>query len=322
MKQQPESSKERRKKVIRHSILTSLALDTVGNSFDSGYTPEERQAWYKGERTEFPPNLKISEITPSFNSELFIVTLLSLAESTPVHVDDLQTALEELEKVYDSYATRSKYLEKIGGKYYKYLTTDRYIGIPILSVSIAVAYYSAFVGLQNLTFLSLCEKILNLFSFVDEDYEASLFISFIIYRLVSAGYFCYESLEETIDHKLISGQFERVIKTLMKNHLNAKFLRTFDFSLVDGLEYLQRILCYVVFLMLRVGTAYPKTKLQSLPREQVPDLFNYDRVSYADMGFIYGAICTVSEQLHPLIPQSLRESAPFSDVVDSALDYN
>jgi hypothetical protein len=310
-------TRETIKSVVRHSALTALALDAVGDVFVD-YTPKDRAAWYKGDRLTFPENYNGSS---SFNSEFLAIVLLSLFETNAKSLKDFPRASSELIKVLDSYGKRkATFVQKMLNKYYAYCNNTGMRDGLLIPVAVAIAYYSAVNELPSTSFFSLCEALFSLFLVEQEEYEAALFLSFILYRLVNTGYFGYESLEETETFCLATGEFSVLIAYFMENHLDAEFLTKFDDEWIADFSYSQCVVVYVVFYMLRVATAYPKEILKSLPREQIPEIFtSCNGVLESDMGFVFGAVCTASEHKHPLVPKPLRESVYFRDVIDSAI---
>lgn len=306
------------KAVIRHSILTALALDAVGHSFSTGHSLEEKSKWCLGDRTILPRNKRDRASTGKGgpNTELFCLVFMSLAESNPIDPHDIDDYLNDLYTILERYETladaKSPYMRMLRGKQADGL---------LIPVAIAIGYYTAINSLPLIVFFNFCERIFKVFRAKDSEYDAALLLAFFIHRLSHAGYFGYYILDEANDYGLLAGKFGNGIKEMMEHNLDHEYLSQFRPELAKGCTYTQIAMLNVVLLMLRVDTAYPKELLCSLPREQIPLVFNTNGIEEADMGFIFGSVCTASEHKHPLVPKPLRESVFNCGLVDSALSY-
>jgi hypothetical protein len=304
-----------RKSIIRYSILTAFALDTAGYAFEYGYTHDEIDEWCSGDRLEYPLHKQLNLAgTPSFNSDLFSVLLFCLMENGPKSTVGVDKFIEDFNRV------AAPFLEVHPEcPYSKYLRGQTATGL-LIPLSTAIGYYCALEGFTVPEYSDFVIEVLSAFD-VKEEVDAAIVFSYFIYRLVLSGYFGYSIMKEAHLLRLYDKRFLPAIEKMMENNLDPVFLTTFDYMWFENDSYFFNALIYVVYIMLRIDTAYPKEVLKSLPRDQLTDVFNVEQIKKQDIGFIYGAMCTSSEHKHPLVPKPLRESVKYIDLINISLNY-
>jgi hypothetical protein len=298
------------KQVVRYSILTSLALDTVGTALGSGYTLKDKQKWYTTARSVFPTNRRDKRLTGtgSYNSRVFTEMWNLLTEFEPTSAEGVLSFVDTL----------VAYVESRPNTFIKRGEDDSNNGY-LIPMGLAIGYYSAVKQLDVSIVLMLLDSVFACFDDCLAEVEANTLIGYWIYRLCHTGYFGYHSIEEATDLNIL-GKLRPYIDFLMATHPEVTRLKKMDSKLLADLSYSYKLLGYVVFYMLRVDTACSTGEVKSLPREQLLGILNIDGIKEEDAVFLYGAICTTSEHKHPLIPKPLRESVPFFKHIDFTLE--
>lgn len=304
-------NKKTRRAIVRHSILTGIALDTVGYAFESGYSKLDKLQWYDSSRLEFPKHRKGKDGVPSFNSDYLAFLLLNLCEESPIDKDDLGDFIADYPTLQSRFVEQCSRHKNAFDKEYSH----------VMSLALSLGYYAGAMDIEHTVLLMWADRFLSRLQLDPINYHTGLILAYTTFRLCSTGYFGYASLKELKDHQLLHGEIGIVLRHFMEEHPSPKFLQNLDMTLFEPLSYFEQLLCGIMYVLLRIDSAYPKDILKSLPRDQIGDVFSFQGLKETDAGFLFGCLCTISEHKHPLVPKPLRESVQPLGVIDSSLIY-
>lgn len=305
-------------------------MDMIGLAL-SGYDTEARRLYLATDKTVFPAHKDLQKTfnnKGSFNSNFSLYLLEKLADFCPVEFNDIFEFAEFLKDNTNSYHNFVHQYDFIVSdvsheyafdKYFKqYLSSEspKDEGI-VISIAIIAGLYTAYIDQDVLFLLTLFDSMCDVYS-VPKQLQM---LAYIIYRLCYTGYFGYHMMEEVIDSSLVDESFDEFFSLLVEHNIDREFLsKPFDDKLVKTNTYSEQLLAETLFYMCRVDAAYRTENFKSLPREQLFEIYT-SRKYPADLAFLFGVLCTVSEQMHPLIPKNLRECNPYTEVVESVLSY-
>lgn len=294
--------------VVRHSILTAVAMDALGTTLAE--LPEaDRVKWCYSDKLSFPkhPHKKPNNVGSEMSS-IFTAVLSALATINPVDENDLPDTLNEIrtefeirESVIDQLQTESAYP---------------------LALAAAIGYYAVLSETSFRIATRLIVQIFEAFAIPESSLRGTVLFAFAVYRLVQSGYFGHQQLQEFLDESMVPESLQAFVERLMDHHLDADFLQLpFSVHYVENLNQVERAVAESFYYMSRIATAYPKKVLLATPRDQLVEVFTSDVNHPSALGFVFGAICTASEQQHPLITKQLREATELRSALDECLTY-
>lgn len=298
------------KHIVRHSILTAMAMDTVGYAL-SGHSRDDRIKWCYGDKISYPKHKKDQSLNAkvSPNSRLFTIVLEGIANINPLEIEDIYETVGEIQKN----VTSSKFFTR------SLVSADGCLAIPVAA---AVAYYTALAGLDRTFYLELIRNVFARFHVPSVVAKPSVMFGYVLAGLLVEGFFDLNWMLELKNEGLIPERMSSFMRRLMDGAMDAEFLRgVFDPGYVEKLNCVERVLAESLYLMTRVSTAYPKAVLNSTPRDQIVEVFTSEASDSADMGFVFGALCTASEHGHPLTTKQLREAVEMRPRITESLSY-
>lgn len=289
------------KDLVNHSVATALALDHVGHILDSrNATKAQVKKWLLSGREDYPASGKLSV---AYNSSMFAL-ILGTYTGEDSGIDALLTALQH-------FPSTSKYAE-----FQDSFPVDTGAILPVaIALGYALALHREF---DYATQCMILDSYFDVFQISEAERETGTAIALLIHRLVYGGYFGSEYVYSLLEDSVLT-HMEKELLWIIETHPEYDRILEFPEDLVKNLPYSSRLFFYVVFYMLRVDTACNTGQVKSLPREQLVHLLTLDGILKADAGFLYGAVCTVSEHKHPLVPKPLREAAPLLGVVHTSI---
>lgn len=301
-------------KTARNSFLTSLALDSIGTIFED-YSKEERDAWFSGARTAYPKSKKVRKA--SFNSDFVVVMMLSLMQSLPLRLedmcaydDDLTTFLQSYYYMVASPRTDNRYVLSLQGQ------SDTGI---VFSIAMCLGVYAACMGIQRDMLIMLVTTVAKKVGLHRRDWPSALALAYLSYRLLREAYFGYTYFTELLAQNMVPPFAYSVFTEMMENHHNVGYLsQSFSTHKRVGVSNTEDTIMRAMYHMCRVDLGCHKTLMPSGPKDQLHDLFDddSDKHRFADFGFVYGGLCTLSEQLYSLVTKPLREGVVSRQVVD------
>jgi hypothetical protein len=316
------------KKAARFSILTGMVLDTVGFALED-YAHEDQVKWCIGRRDFVPRHLKNTLLNGrgSFNSSMFTLVFKSLAESAPEGAEDVRYAVGDLKEYLSGYLGVVKADRPVLLSRWAAQTQDNDTGL-VIPVALAVGYYCAIAEFDSLTFFILLDRVLDVFDLDHQTRITGTAAGFLCFNLLYEGYYCGEALDTLLQY----GVVPEALHVFVEHLRDTLFLEDsalivealslpFGYFRESNLAYSQRLLGTVMFYMARVGTGFLKQTLRSLPRDQIMHVMTSPNLVPADAGFLFGMVCTASEQEHPLVIRPLRESVEHRRTLDEALKF-
>lgn len=300
---------------VRNAMLTALSMDVLGTIL-STYTPENRLKWLAGARTSYPAfNHKRRA---SFNTDCTVLLLSVFMNITPVQLSDLDEYRDELRRAFEQYYSAvespnstNPYVQLTRG------VSDTGIAIPL---GMIIGMYAA-VALVDRTFLySLISTTCKALGLSKEDQRDTKLYAFLAYRLSIDGYFGYSYFKELIAHNVIPAIVYKVFKDMMVHCNDEEYLvEPFD-SEID-ISVTERPIVQSLYYLCRVDSSFPREVLPSGPKDQLSEIFTATGVNLANVSYVYGGLCTLSEQNYSLVTKPLRENTSARKVVDEFFQY-
>ena len=303
-------------KTVRNSILTALAMDSLGTILED-YKPGERLKWLSGDRTSYPKTKKPRKA--SFNTDFTVLMLAVFTQVIPTERDDLPYYRDELTLALQNYyyAVAST---KSNNRYVRVLRGETDTGI-VLPVGLILGMYAAVTFADRGFLYELVDVTCKCMSLKGRDKDDVKFYAFLSYRLANDGYFGYQYFKELLSHKVVPPFVYRLFKEIMAHHCDVEYLvEPFETHTHAGLSYAEHSLTEVMFYMCRVDSKYPKEVLPSGPKDQLADVFTSE-TGLADIGFLYGGLCTLSEQNYSLVTKLIREGVSSRKIVEEFFRY-
>lgn len=303
-------------RAVRNSMLTALAMDSLGTILED-YKPGERLKWLSGERTSYPKPRKVRKA--SFNTDFTVLMLTVFTQVVPTEKEDILLYREELSLALQSYyyAVASP---RSNNRYVRVLRGESDTGI-VLPVGMLLGMYAAVMYVDRAYLYDLVDVTCKAMSLKSRDQDDVKFYAFLSYRLANDGYFGYQYFKELLSHKVVPPFVYRLFKEIMAHHCDVEYLtEPFYVHTQPGLSYAEQSLTEAMFYMCRVDSGFPKDVLPSGPKDQLADVFTSD-IELSDIGFLYGGLCTLSEQNYSLVTKPLREGVYSRKTVDEFFKY-
>lgn len=303
-------------KTVRNSMLTALAMDSLGTILED-YKPGERLKWLGGERTSYPKTRKPRKA--SFNTDFTVLMLTVFTQVMPTEKEDVLFYRDELSLALQNYyyAVASP---RSDNRYVRVLRGESDTGI-VLPVGMLLGMYAAVMFVDRAYLYDLVDVTCRAMSLKSRDRDDVKFYAFLSYRLANDGYFGYQYFKELLSHKVVPPFVYRLFKEIMAHHSDVEYLaEPFETHAQPGLSYAEHSLTEAMFYMCRVDSSYPKDVLPSGPKDQLADVFTSD-TGLADIGFLYGGLCTLSEQNYSLVTKPIREGVYSRKAVEEFFKY-
>lgn len=305
-------------KTIRNSMLTALAMDSLGTIFED-YSPDARIRWLQGDRNSYPKTKKPRKA--SFNTDFMVLMLAVMTQVMPTTVDDMEDYQTEFQVALNQYyyAVASP---RSDNRYVRVLRGDTNTGLSI-PVGMFVGMYSAVVFADRSFLYALVDATCKTLCLKSRDRDDVKFYAFLCYRLAIDGYFGHSYFKELMAHKVVPSFIYKVFKNMMASHIDVDYLSepyivhqpSCCFSVAES------VITESMFYMSRVDASFNRDILPSGPKDQLAEVFTSETSGLADIGFVYGGICTLSEHNYSLITKPLRENVGVRKVVDDFLKY-
>jgi len=308
-----------RRQATRKSLLTAMAFDALGSALEP-YSPKQRVNWFGGERVMLKRNARR---VGTFNTQFMLLLLQTLAFTNPIEEDMCKEYESDLKSVLGYYVEQVNQ-SRTHNRYILMLRGAEDTGISI-SVGMAIGYYGAMLGgtFEVLPLLeSLCDSTASAVRLKSADRKDAYLYAVNIARLVRAGYFCAEHLEELVIHGVVPKSLDKFVKHLIDEHDNPSvFEGAFKGEHSNATTQAQKVLAEVFYYMCRVNLQHGSKEVPSTPRQQLPDIFGSPLSGLTDLAFVYGGVCTASEQNHTLLPNTYRENVGGAELVDELFNY-
>lgn len=299
-------------------MLTALSLDSLGTILED-YDPDARIKWLLGDRTSYPKAKKPRKA--SFNTDFTVLMLTVLTQVMPAGKEDMPDYSSELTVALQTYyyavaspRSDNRYVRVLRGE------TDTGAAMP---VGMILGMYSAAIFADRAFLYTLVEEACKCLTMKSRDRDDVKFYAFLCYRLACDGYFGYAYFKELMAHKVVPPFLYKVFKDMMRQHDDVDYLSE-PFVVHQPeccLSEAERVISESMFYMCRVDSSYAKEVLPSGPKDQLADVFTSETSNLADVGFVYGGICTLSEQNYSLVTKPLREGVGSRRVVEDFFRY-
>lgn len=299
-------------RAARNAMLTALAMDALGTILEN-YPEARRMEWLAGDRTSFPKVVKGRRA--SINTDMLVLLATVLERIVPgedvdmaEYVDELAMALRNYHAVVVVPGSQNRYIRSLGGE------SDTGIAMP---VGFTLGVYAACASLHRAALHRLVEDTCCVMQLCHKDSADVGLFAFLAYRLLNDGYFGYVAMRELFAHGCVPPLADRMVRDIMCHHADIDYLcEPFACHSMEEPTYSEAVLAEAMFYMCRVDLGSPRTVLPSGPKDQLGEVFTSDECDLADIGFVYGGYCTLSEQGYSLVTKPLREGTPGRKVVE------
>lgn len=306
------------RKTVRNSMLTALAMDSLGTILED-YSPDDRVQWLQGDRNTYPKAKKPRRA--SFNTDFMILMMAVMAQVSPSSLDDLLEYRDELQLALNTYyyAVASP---RSDNRYVRTLRGESNTGIAI-PVGMFLGMYAAVVQSDRSFLYALVDETCRGIGLKNRDRDDVRMYAFLACRLAQDGYFGYTSLRELMAHRAVPPFLFNTLKHMMRHHVNVEYLSEPYVAavVVHGCSSAEVVITESMFYMCRVDASFPRHVLPSGPKDQLVEVFTSEANALADIAFVYGGLCTLSEQNYSLLTKPLRESVPARKIVDDFFRY-
>lgn len=299
-------------------MLTALAMDSLGTIFED-YDPDARIRWLRSERVTYPKSKKPRRA--SFNTDFMVLLLTVMTQVMPTSQEDMQDYRDEVNVALQNYyyAVASP---RSDNRYVRMLRGETGTGVAI-PTGMLLGMYSAAIFADRVFLYTLVDETCRCLSMKSRDKDDVKFYAFLCYRLAIDGYFGYAYFKELMAHKLVPPFLYRVFKNMMDKHQDVDYLSEpfWALDVNSGLTAAETVITESMFYMCRVDASFSKEVLPSGPKDQLAEVLTSETSGLADIGFVYGGVCTLSEQNYSLITKPLREGVAARRTVEDFFRY-
>jgi hypothetical protein len=299
-------------KTVRNSLLTALVMDTLGVLF-SDFKSAEIKSWLQTDRTVLPKSKRTRKA--SFNTDFSVLLLHVFKQTTPIFSEDLHDYKRELTEALQIYYYAVGSM-KSDNRYVRTVRGEPNTGIS-LPVGLLLGMYASCVFMERSMLYDLVEVTCRCLGLKSRDRDDVRMLAFLSYQLANHGYFGYQHFQELFSHRAVPAFMYRICRELMRNHSDLEYLsEPFASHVCGSMSYAEYVTVESMYYLCRVDSSFLKELLPSGPKDQLIHVFHTQGADLADVAFIYGGLCTLSEQNYSLVTKPLREGVSARRIVD------